>query len=256
VGLAGEEVFDLLDEDVAAHVADGFGERKLLGAGLDTVLREAALLDATVPGQGAEALFFEDGAAGVHVEEFGLGDGGGADEAGGIIELGADLHANGAGDAVGERVALLLNLRVLAGAGAEVVGPVDGDPGFDLLEIFEEDGAVDGEVANYGKLAEGSEGDGLLKLVDEGGAGHAGLAVDKHGAGAADLFEAVGVVGDGRGGLPGDVDWIERDFAEERGDVHARTVGDLELLGGCGCVRGGLTLDLYFDGALCHADAP
>ena len=108
--LAGEEVFDLLDEDVAAHVGDGFGEGELFGAGLDAVLGEAALLDAAVAGEGAEAFFFEDCAAGVDVEELGLGDGGGADEAGGVVELGADLHADGAGDAVGERVALFLNL--------------------------------------------------------------------------------------------------------------------------------------------------
>ena len=48
--LSGEEVFYLLDEDVAAHVADGFGEGELLGAGLDAVLGEAALLDAAVSG--------------------------------------------------------------------------------------------------------------------------------------------------------------------------------------------------------------
>jgi hypothetical protein len=48
--LSCEEVFDLLDEDVAAHVGDGFGEGELFGAGLDAVLREAALLDAAVSG--------------------------------------------------------------------------------------------------------------------------------------------------------------------------------------------------------------
>ena len=48
--LSCEEVFDLLDEDVAAHVADGLGEGELFGAGLDAVLREAALLDAPVSG--------------------------------------------------------------------------------------------------------------------------------------------------------------------------------------------------------------
>ena len=47
-GLAGEEVFDLLDEDVAAQVRDGFGEGELLRAGLDAVLGEAALLDAAM----------------------------------------------------------------------------------------------------------------------------------------------------------------------------------------------------------------
>ncbi len=110
-----------------------------------------------------------------------------------------------------------------------------------------------------GNLLSGARVMGCLfgqELVDEGGAGHAGFAVDEHGAGAADLFEAVGVVGDGGGGLAGDVDGVERDLAEERGDVHARAVGDLELLGGGGCVRVGLTLDLDLDGARCHANAP
>lgn len=108
----------MLDKDVAAHVADGFGEGELFGAGLDAVLREAALLDAAVSGEGAEAFFFEDGTAGVHVEELGLRDGGGADEAGGVVELGADLHADGAGDAIGEGVALFLYLRSLARPGS------------------------------------------------------------------------------------------------------------------------------------------
>ncbi len=122
----------------------------------------------------------------------------------------ADLHADGAGDAVREWVALLLNLRGLAWACSEVVGAVDGYPGFYFLEVFEEDGAVDGEVADYGELAERGEGDGLVfvragELVNERGAGHGGLAVDEHGAGAADLFEAVRVVGDGSGRAAGDV---------------------------------------------------
>ncbi len=252
--LAAEKVFDLLDEGVAANVADGFGQGEPLGACLDAVLREAALLDAAVSGQGAQAFFFEDGARGVDVEELGLSDGGGSDEVGHVVELRADLHAAAAGDAVGEGVALLLDLRELLGAGAEVVGAVDGNPGLYLLEIFEEHGAVNLQVADDWELRQGGEGDGfargfLLKLVDESGAGHAGLAVDEHGAGAADLFEAVGVVGDGCGRLTGDVDRVERDFAEYRGDVHARAVGDLEGLGGDGGVRVGLTLDLDFDGA-------
>src|SRR6266851_2240552 len=248
-GLAGEEVLDLLDEDVAAQVGDCFGEGELLGAGLDAVLSEAALLDAAVSGEGAEAILFEDCAAGVHVEELGLGDGGGSDEAGGVVELRADLHADGAGDAVGERVALLLHLRKLLGAGAEVVGAVDGNPGLDLLEVLEEDGAINGEVADDGKFRQGSESDGLLELIYKCRAGHSRLAVDQHRTATADLLQAIGVVGDGCGGFAGDVDGIECDLAEERGDVHTRAVGDLELLGDCGSVGRGLTLDLDFDGA-------
>jgi hypothetical protein len=86
------------------------------------------------------------------------------------------------------------------------------------LRFSEEDRAVDLEVADEGELGERSKRDGLarlllLELVDEGGAGHASLAVDEHGAGAADLFEAVRVVGDRRGGLARDVDGVERDLA-------------------------------------------
>ena len=63
-----------------------------------------------------------------------------------------------------------------------------------FLRVLEEDGAVYGEVADNGELAERREGDGLVfvgagELVDEGRAGHHGFAVDEHGAGAADLFE-------------------------------------------------------------------
>ncbi len=56
--------------------------------------------------------------------------------------------------------------------------------------------------------------------------------------------------------LTGDVDGVERDLAEQRGDVHAGAVGHLELFGDRGCVWVGLTLDLDLDGARCHANAP
>ena len=97
---------------------------------------------------------------------------------------------------------------------------------------------------------------GCSEFVDERGAGHHGLAVDEHGAGAADFFEAIGVVGDGRGGLAGDVDGVERDLAEQRGDVHVGAVGDLEGLRDGRGVRRGLAVDRDFDGACCHACAP
>ena len=139
-------------EDVAAYVGDGVGERDLLGADFDAVLREAALLDAAVAGERAETFFLEDFAGGVIVEELDLGDGGGADEACLFVELRADFHAAGAGDAVGERVVGFLLLGEDARAGAEIVGAVDGNPGFDAHEVFEEDGAVDLEVADEREL--------------------------------------------------------------------------------------------------------
>ena len=98
-GLAGEEIFDLLDEDVTAHVGDGFGEGELFGARLDAVLCEAAFLDAAVTGQRAQTFFLQDFAEGIFVEQLGLRDGGGADEASLVVELRANLHADAAGDA-------------------------------------------------------------------------------------------------------------------------------------------------------------
>src|ERR1700678_3154064 len=107
------------------------------------------------------------------VEELDLCDGGCADEASFDVELWADFHAAGAGDAVGERVAYFLFLREHTRAGAEIVGAIDGDPGFNGLEIFKEDGAINLQVANERKLGERLDLDGLLEVVDEGGASHA-----------------------------------------------------------------------------------
>ena len=110
----------------------------LLGAGFDAILRVAALLDAAVAGQRAQAFFLQDFAGGVVVEELDLRDGGCADEACVLVELRADFHAAGAGDAVRERVIRFLLLRVDARAGAEIVGAVDGNPGLDAHEVFKQ----------------------------------------------------------------------------------------------------------------------
>src|ERR1019366_9829099 len=114
--------FRFLDKDVAAHVGDGFGERELLGASLDTVLRKSALLNTAIAGKRAQSIFFEDVAGGMVVEQLDLRDGGGADEVGDVVELRADFHAAATTDAVGERVVRFLLLGKDAGAGAEVVG--------------------------------------------------------------------------------------------------------------------------------------
>ena len=73
--LAAQEVFGFLNEHVAAYVGYGVGERNVLGADFNAVLREAALLYATVAGQCTQAIFFEDLAGGVVIEELDLGDG-------------------------------------------------------------------------------------------------------------------------------------------------------------------------------------
>ena len=83
----------------------------LFGANLNAVLREAALLHATIPGEGPQAFFFEDFPCGVIVEQLDLGDGSGADEARVLIELRANLHAASARNAVRQRIVRFLVLR-------------------------------------------------------------------------------------------------------------------------------------------------
>src|SRR5947209_3725690 len=250
--LALEDVFDGLLHAVFADFAHGGGDGNVFGADFYAKLGVAAFLDTAVSHEGVEAVFFQSAAGGVVVEEFHLRDGGGADEVGLVVELGAGLHAAAAGHAAGDGIHLFLRFGKLAGTGAEIVGSVDGDPGFDALEIFKEDAAVDLKIADERKLGEGLDFDGLLELIHEGRACHTDFAVDAHGAGSADLFEAVGVVADGRGGFAVLGDGIESDVAHGGDYVHALVVGDLEGLPGGGGIRRGLATDLESDCAVRH----
>src|SRR3984957_20916151 len=73
--LAAQKILRFLDDDVAAYVRDGVGERNALGADLDAVLREAALLDAAVTAQRAQPFFLEHLPRRVIVEQLHLRDG-------------------------------------------------------------------------------------------------------------------------------------------------------------------------------------
>src|ERR1700751_712350 len=170
--LAAEEVFGFLDEDVAADVGDGIGKRDMLGTGLDAVLCETALLNSAVAGQCAETFFREDFAGWMIVEELDLGDGGGADEACFFIELRANFHTAGAGDAVRQWVVRFLLLREDAWAGAEIVGAVDRNPGFDAHEVVEKDGSVYLKIADQREFGQRLYRDRLLQIFNERGAGH------------------------------------------------------------------------------------
>ena len=147
------------------------------------------------------------------------------DEAGVLVELRAGFHAAAARDATRERIVFFLFSGRLARARAEVVGSVGRNPGLHLLQVLEEHAAIDRQVADDGELGERFQLDGLLQLVDERRARHAGAAVDEHGAGAADLFQAVGVVGHRRGRFTLLGDRVGGDVHQRRGDVHAGTIG-------------------------------
>jgi hypothetical protein len=135
--LAAQKVLDLLDEDVAAYVGNGVGEGNPFRTDFDAVLRETALLDATIAGQGAEPFFLEDLAGWMVVKELHLGDGRGSNEVRFLIELRADFHTAAATDAIGEWIADFLLLRENARAHTQIVGSVDGNPGLDGLEVLE-----------------------------------------------------------------------------------------------------------------------
>src|SRR5437870_8862622 len=128
----GEDVLQPFDGRLAADLADGMGQRDLLGADLDAVLRVAAGGHAARAHERVETVVLVELAGGVEVHEERLADGGGADEAGArrvvAVDLGADLEAASAGDTAIEGVADPLQLGRQARAGAEVVGAVERDP--------------------------------------------------------------------------------------------------------------------------------
>jgi len=231
--LAAQEVFDLLDDYVSTYVGDGVGEGDLLGAGFYTVLGVAALLNSAVSSEGAKTFFLEHLASGVIVEELDLGYGGGADKVRVFVELRTDFHAAGAGDAIGEGIVRFLLLREYARAGAKIVGAIDGNPCLDAHEVLKQDGAVDLKIADERELGKRFDLDGLLEIINQRRAGHAGFAVNAHCAGAADLLKTVGVVGDGGRRLAVGGDGIGRDLHHGGDDVHALTPLELEVFPHC-----------------------
>ena len=229
-GLEAEEVEDGLLHYVAANITDGSGERNFFGADLDAVLRVAAFLNSTVAHERLQTLLPEHFARGVHVEQTRLGNGGGADKSCALIELWTRFHAAAAAHALGELVGLLLHLGQNPWTIAKGVGSVDGNPGFDDLQILEEDAAIDLEVTENGELGKRLNCKRLLQIVYQSRARHARLAVDQHRAGAADLLQAIGVVVDGSRRLTVARHRIQRDFHEQRGHVQAMSPCQLEFL--------------------------
>src|SRR4051812_30527221 len=96
------------------------------------------------------------------VEKAHLADHGRADELVDRRVLRAGFETAAAADAATERVALFLELLGDGGAGAEVVGTVDRDPGFDALEVVEEPRAIDEEVADERELTHRLERDDVV----------------------------------------------------------------------------------------------
>src|SRR2546428_14094050 len=111
---SGEDVLQPFDGRLAADLADGMGQRDLLGADLDAVLRVAAGRHAARAHERVETVVLVELAGGVEVHEERLADGGGADEAGAgrvpAMDLGADFEAAPPGDTAIQGVAETLQL--------------------------------------------------------------------------------------------------------------------------------------------------
>ncbi len=187
---------------------------------------------------------FERFAGRMLVEKPNLGDRGCAHEAGALVELRAGLHAAAAGDATRDRVSFFLLDGIDTRSRAEIICAVHRYPRFDAFQVFKKHAAVDGQIAHDGKLAQRLNLDRLLKFIYQGRAGHAGAAIDQHGAGAADLFQAVGIVGDGSRGLAVARNRIGGNLHHGRNHVHSRLPGKRKLFPARLGLRIFLTLDL------------
>ena len=130
--------------DLAADLSNRSGQGDFFGTDFYAVLSVAAFLDTAVSHERGEALALQCGSGGMSVEQTDLRDGGGANESGVFVELRTGFHATAAGDAVREWIRLLLGLHGDARTGAEVVGAIDGHPGFHFFEVFKKDAAIDG----------------------------------------------------------------------------------------------------------------
>src|SRR5450759_606394 len=66
------------------------------------------------------------------------------------------------------------------GPGTKVVGSIDRDPRFDVLEVREHPAPIDDEITHDGELGHRLKDNRLLELIDQCGAGLAHPAVDEH----------------------------------------------------------------------------
>jgi len=230
-------------EDLAIDFVVGFGEGNALGAHFDAIHGVVAILNSAGAHHGFEAFARMHRASGMHVEEAHLIDDGGADELRVIVYLGANFEAIAAGDAARHGVADLLLLGRHARAGSDGVRAVDGYPALHALQIFEHDGAVHLQIADQREFRERLEANRLFEIVDERGAGLTRIAVDEHGAGAADFFKAIRVIGNRRGAAPRARDGFFGDVAQAGDDVEMRAVANFEFFPDDALLRSGLAFD-------------
>jgi len=102
----------------------------------------------------------------MRIEKPYLRNGSGAYETSTVVELRTSLHAAATRNTAGERIGGFLILHRQAWTGTQIIGTVNWHPCLHSLQILKQDASIDREVSNNGKLGEGFEADGLVKLVD------------------------------------------------------------------------------------------
>src|SRR6267378_2094474 len=207
---------------VAVDGGNRFRQRNVFGARMDAVLRVGAILDATGAHNRCKALALVHRPRRVKVEQAHLADDRRSDKFAVPIHLRANFQAVSATDAIRKRVALLLNLRRDARPFAQIVSPVDRNPRLHALQAFEHHLPVNGKIAHQGEFRHRRDSNGLVELVHQRGTGHASLPVDEHGARAANFFQAIRIVGDGRGLFAVACHGVLGDVPQTNDDVHGR----------------------------------
>src|SRR5271170_4581337 len=101
------------------------------------------------------------------IEKADLGNRGCSYESGVFVELRTGFHTTAAGDAARKRVGCFLLFGSQSRTRSEIVAAIDGNPGFHRLQVFEQDAAIDCEIADHRELGEWLQADGLVELVHQ-----------------------------------------------------------------------------------------
>jgi len=207
VSRAREELLQGVYGHSPANRRDRFGQRDLLGTHFDAVLCVSAIAHAARADECIETRCFLGPPGLMFVEQSGLTDRVSPDKGfvpvrgcGLKTKLRTGLQTASATHAFTELVSSLLILRSCPWSGPEIVHAVDRNPCLDALQRMKYARSIHEQVADRGKLAHRLKRDYLTivrrKIIDQGAACLPDMPIDEHGAGAADFFQATGVICD------------------------------------------------------------
>src|SRR6266852_8469305 len=207
---------------VPVYFGDGLGERNTLGAGMHTVLRVSAFLDAPGTHERTKPFTLVHRSSRVQIEESHLADNRRTHELIILIYLRANFQAVPTSDAVRKRVAFFLNFRGHARALAKIVSAIDGNPCLHAFQTLKHKLPIHREIAHQRKFRHRFDSNRLLKLIHKRRASHPRFPIDQHRARSANLLQAIRIVRN-RGGLFTVArHGILRDVAQTNDYIHRR----------------------------------